>query len=195
MNDLYGINIENLLRTLPEVLAGSKNTYAVAMSIATAIVGVADQVKQAAIYTRIDELPESILDTLAYDFKVDWYDYDFSLEEKRQTLKTSWFVHKKLGTKSAVEKALSAIYPGSKVAEWHEYGGEPYHFRLIIPVDVTALDIKKHSTVLSMVDYYKNLRSFLEDIEYHGASSLSSAYTAAAFLGCEFIDSAIAVNH
>lgn len=67
-----------------------------------------------------------------YDFKVDWWDGDYSLEEKRRTLKDSWRVHRMLGTKAAVETAISAIYPNSAVKEWFEYGGRPYYFKLEI---------------------------------------------------------------
>ena len=35
------------------------------------------------IYTRIDELPEWLLDILARDFAVDWYDRSYTLEEKK----------------------------------------------------------------------------------------------------------------
>ncbi len=61
---------------------------------------------------------------------MDWWDSDYSTEEKRRTLAASWQVHKTLGTRAAVEKAASAVYPNTKVQEWFEYGGEPYRFKL-----------------------------------------------------------------
>lgn len=195
MNNAYGITAENLLRTLPEVLQKDDDMYALATGIAQQLSARLSEIEMVRIYTRIDELPEELLDILAYDFKVDWWSPDYSIEEKRRTLKANWYVHRQLGTKGAVERALSAIYPDSEVIEWFDYEGDPYHFKLIIPVDETELDPTKHKTVLSLVDYYKNLRSFLDDVEYHGSGSSAKTYAAAAFLGCEIIDSAIAVNY
>ena len=195
MSDIHGITPENLLRNLPTVLQADDDMRAVATAVADILAARPDEIGRLKIYAQIDAMSEELLDILAVDFKVDWYDFDFTLEEKRQTIKDSWFVHRRLGTKGAVERALSAIYDGSKVLEWFTYNGDPYHFKLIIPVDETTLDPKKHGTVLSLIDFYKNLRSVLDDIEYHGAASEASVYVAAAFAGCEIIDSAIAVNH
>lgn len=195
MNSVYGITAENLLRALPEVLQNDDEMHALSTGIAQQLSARLSEINMARIYTRIGELPESLLDILAYDFKVDWWSYDYTLEEKRKTLKDNWYVHRQLGTKGAVERALSAIYPDSEVVEWFDYDGEPYHFKLIIPVDETELDPTKHKTVLSLIAYYKNLRSYLDDVEYHGSSSSAKTYAAAAFLGCEIKDSAIAANH
>jgi len=71
---------------------------------------------------------------------VDWWDYNYTLEEKRKTLKDSWNVHRTLGTKGAVEKAISAIYPGTEVREWFEYAGQPYHFKLLIDATYQNVD-------------------------------------------------------
>ena len=195
MNNSYSITPENLLRALPEALHNDENMLALATSIAGELSTLSDDTALAAIYVNIDTLPEDVLDTLATDFKVDWWSADYTLDEKRRTLKTSWFVRRRLGTKSAVERALSAIYEDSQVVEWFDYDGEPYHFRLVIPVDEAALDPAKHSTVLTLVEYYKNLRSVLDNIEYHGASSVATVYAIAVFVGCDIIDSATATNY
>lgn len=193
MNKQYGITPENLLRVLPEVLRNDENMLAHATTVVGELSLLSEETSLAAIYANIDTLPEAVLDILATDFKVDWWSYDYTLEEKRRTLKESWYVHRHLGTKGAVERALSAIYADSEVVEWFDYGGKPYHFKLIIPVDKTTLDPAKHSVVLGMIEYYKNLRSVLDDVEYYGSSSSALAYASVAFAGCEIIDGARAV--
>lgn len=191
----HGITVENLLRTLPEVLRNDTAMLALATGIAGKLAEAATETRLATIYANIDTLPEPVLDALATDFKVDWWSYDYSIAEKRQTLKDSWYVHRHLGTKKAVERAISAIYPGTEVSEWFEYDGEPYHFKLLIPVDQTELDPAKHGTVLSLAENYKNLRSVLEEIEYYGSGGKAVAFAAAAGVGCEIIDSATAMNY
>ena len=90
----HGLTVENLMRTLPAVLARDKNTHALAEAVAEAIVAELENIDLVRIYARIDELPEDLLDILAYDFKVDWWDGDYTLAQKRQTLKDSWRVHR-----------------------------------------------------------------------------------------------------
>ena len=192
MSNGHGITAENLLRTLPTVLADDLGMEALAQMIAGAFGELATKPQSISIYTRIDTLDEALLDTLAYDFKVDWWNPDYTLEEKRRTLKDSWYVHRHLGTKSAVERAISAIYEGSTVAEWPSYDGRPYHFKLRIPVDQGTLDPDKHAKVLSLIRTYKNLRSVLDVVEYYGSSSKAPYYVGAIFAGSETIASATA---
>ncbi|MDF2984875.1 MAG: phage tail protein [Eubacterium sp.] len=162
----YGITSENLLRVFPEILAKDENMLALASSISDELALRPDEIASLMLYSRIDELSEKLLDILAYDFKVDWWDYNYSLEEKRKTLKDSWNVHRTLGTKGAVEKAISAIYPDTKVEEWFTYGGDPYHFKLLLDATYEGVNPTKHKRVLDRVEYYKNLRSHLDNIEY-----------------------------
>lgn len=183
-----GITAANLLRTLPNVLQQDENMQALAKAIAEKLAVCVADTDAPRIFPRIDELDEALLDALAWDFKVDWWDYSYSLQEKRNTLRQSWYVHKHMGTPAAVKTALSAIYPDSKVEEWWEYDGEPYHFRLKIPVDASTLDASKHSTVLSLVAFYKNLRSVLDSVEYSGSTSSLVIYPMAAQWGTHIIN-------
>ena len=128
----HGLTVENLMRILPAVLARDKNVYALAEAIAEALVAELGNIDLVRIYARIDELPERLLDILAYDFKVDWWDGDYTLEQKRKTLKDSWRVHRMMGTRAAVELAVQAVFSSATVSEWFEYGGKPYYFRLSV---------------------------------------------------------------
>lgn len=182
MNKDHGLTAENLLAVFPSALRNDKSMRALASSIANILATRPSEIDTLRIYANIDALPEEMLDILAYDFKVDWWDYDYSLEEKRQTLKDSWKVHRMLGTKAAVETAISAIYPDTTVEEWFEYGGDPYAFRLIIDAADRSVDAERHKRVLEMVNYYKNLRSHLDGITIDATAIPSpTLYTAGHF--------------
>lgn len=161
-NAAHGITEENLLRLLPEVLRNNESMAALAASAARAMARRKEEIRCLSIYPRIDELPEDLLDILAYDFKVDWYDYNYSLETKRAIIKGSFFVHRKMGTKRSVETALSAIYPGTYVEEWFEYGGDPYYFRVILDVTSPREEIDNEKLIRAL-DLYKPLRAHLEE--------------------------------
>ena len=173
MNSAHGLTAENLLRALPDVLKNDESMAALAASIAQVLAARPEEIQRLAIYPRIDELPEDLLDILAYDFKVDWYNYNYPIQVKRDLIKSSFEVHRYMGTRKAVSDALSAIYPGSTVEEWFEYGGEPYYFRIIL--DVTEQRVAfSNEEILRAVNLYKSLRSHLENnaIGYRSRSSI-----------------------
>lgn len=161
-----GITRENLMRIFPPALTRDPAMVARANAIAELLTARLAEIDRARIIANIDGLDEAVLDILARDFKVDWWDADYSLEEKRRTLKSSWRVHKTLGTKAAVETAISAIYPRTTVLEWWEYGGEPYHFRLDINITNDSIDSAKQRRVLERLNFYKSLRSHNDGVTY-----------------------------
>lgn len=180
----HSLSAQNLMATLPQVLKNDTNLAALASSIANILAKRSEEIRRVAIYSRIDELPEDMLDILAHDFKVDWWDYSYTVEQKRQILKDSFMVHKRLGTKKAVETAISAVYPDTKVLEWFEYGGEPYTFRLNIDATNISIDSASHQRVLWLVEYYKNLRSKMGDIIYNVHPAPVAGFVAVKCVGC-----------
>lgn len=178
-----GITKENLLLIMPPALTRDKSIMALAAADAEALAARLEEIDRVRIISNIDGLDEAVLDILARDFKVDWYDPDYSLEEKRRTVKSSWRVHKTLGTKAAVERAISAIYPETTVEEWFEYGGEPYHFRLRINLANDSGDITKQRRVFQRLNFYKSLRSHVDEVKYFLKPEKVWAYAGAAFMG------------
>ncbi len=167
MNENHGLTRENLLRSLPVSVSGDSKMLALAGVIAGALERRREELERIAIYPHIDRLDEGLLDILARDFKVDWWDGDYTPDEKRRTLAASWQVHKALGTKGAVVKAITSIYREALVEEWFEYGGEPYHFRLTVRLSENGWDYGKHLQLLEKLQYYKNLRSHRDAIKYY----------------------------
>ncbi len=181
----HGLTPENLVATLPVALQKDPSAVALAEAVAELLAQRLEEIDQLRIYPSIDQLDEALLDILAYDFKVDWWDADYSLEEKRQTLKDSWRVHKLLGTKAAVETAISAIYPHTQVLEWFEYGGEPHHFRLDINITNDSIDSGKQRRVLERMNFYKSLRSHNDGVTYFVEASPAIAKAVASVPGLE----------
>ncbi len=179
----HGLIRENLVATLPAALQKDPSVVALAEAMADLLARRPEEIEQLRIYPVIDRLDEQLLDILAYDFKVDWWDPNYTLEEKRRTLKDSWRVHKMLGTKAAVETAIRAIYPRTTVQEWFEYGGEPYHFRLNINVSNETIASEKQRRVLERVNFYKSLRSHNDGVTYFMQAAEARAVSCAASLG------------
>ena len=165
----HALTRENLVAALPPALQKDPSAVALAESMAYQLAQRPAEIDRLRIYPQIDRLDESVLDTLAYDFKVDWWNGDYSLDEKRRTMQGNWKVHKLLGTKTAVELGLRAIYPQSWVEPWFAYEdgkGTPYHFRLHIDLSDEMLAEGKPASVLERVRYYQSLRDHLDEIRY-----------------------------
>ena len=80
-------------------------------------------------------------------------------------VKNSVKVHKKMGTKYAVETALGSLWPQSEIEEWFDYGGEPHHFRAVCDVTEDRITAS-FSQLVNAVKMYKRLSSHLESVVY-----------------------------
>ena len=161
-NTIYGID---LTRALPPTLKNDEDMLSLARVIAGELQETGRLIRQNIIYPRIDELPENVLDILAYDLHVDWYDFDYPIEAKRGVIKDSVKVHKRLGTVYATLTALRSVYPNSEIEEWFDYGGEPFLFRVVI--DVTkAKAPAEYFQIKRAIDAYKRLTAHMESLIY-----------------------------
>lgn len=160
----YVTDGKSILGTFPNSLARDDDKRKLAESVSNVLAQLMADTDKAAIFTRINELDEPLLDILAADLKVDWYDYEGALEEKRKTIWECIDVHRYKGTKFAVETALRGVYENVKVSEWFEYDGEPYHF--MVTIYDSSNDEEKRQRILDKIKYYKNLRSVLDDVVF-----------------------------
>lgn len=168
----------SLLDILPENLLADAQIYAAARALDDELQKVTAATRDALILPRIDELSEEVIDLLAWQWSVDFYDELKSLAEKRNAVKQSIAMHRIKGTRRAVELALHMVYTSGEISEWFEYGGRPYYFRVrfISPETIRLEDVDRVIRIINMV---KNTRSWLEGIGfsrpvrigmYHGAA-------------------------
>lgn len=153
---------DTLMQLYPSVLEKDQLFNALGVDVAEALGEAFLSVKNANIYCRIADLDEGILDILARDFNVSWYDFNFQLETKRRVIAAAFSVHRHLGTAGAMVTAVSAIWPNSAVEEWFDYGGDPYYFRVIVEANDENGEPIKFSQIDKTVQLYKNERSWLE---------------------------------
>lgn len=192
---MSNITKESLMSSLPSVLANDTRLNALASAVADILSTRVTEVESLAFYKRIDELPERLLDILAYDFKIDWWSQQYSVDEKRKILKSNWHIHKMMGTKAAVERGISDIYDDTQVVEWFDYKGKPYHFKVEIDASYQDTDPVKYNRVIEQIRMYKNLRSILDSVEFvqRGTNATEYAYTSAC--GQSLTESAIAYRY
>lgn len=151
-----------LMDIMPENLLADNNIRNIVVAIDERLKDSYKQTAYPAIISRIDELDSDILDSLAWQYNVDFYDPAINVENKRKLIRESIAWHRLKGTSAAVNQLVSAIFGPSSVQEWYEYGGEPYHFRITSsgfdPAGKTIKDI------LRAVEMAKNTRSCLDGV-------------------------------
>lgn len=96
--------------------------------------------KNSQIYTAIDTLPEELLDVLAVNWKIDWYDPSFSIDRKRRVIETAIEIRRIMGTVRAVRLQADSINPGTYLEEWFEYLGTPGTYRLYVDISGSSDD-------------------------------------------------------
>lgn len=165
-----GITKENMLFTLPPALKGDTSTGVLAAATAEVLADRLVEIDRLRIIPNIDNLEEAVLDILAYDLKVDWYDYDYPVKTKRELIKNSVLAHKRLGTVYAVKSVLNSLYPASELEEWFSYDGTPGCFRLNVNVsdsaNTGAVEIYSTAEILRRIATVKRLSAHLEGVSY-----------------------------
>lgn len=159
------IQTVSLLDIIPPNLQDDKKIIAAAKSIDSEMQKVTAAINECIHLARIDELPEKVLDLLAWQWHVDFYEpIKIDISKKRELIKQSIAWHRMKGTPAAVENVVSAAFEKSKVEEWYEYGGKPFFFKVVtedVTTDTEILDEMKRA-----INTVKNTRSWLEKIEF-----------------------------
>lgn len=103
------------------------------------------------------------LDYIAKLLGMFWYKEQDATKSKIDMIRNSNFVFSKLGTAIAVESVISDMLQENAVLkEWSEYGGEPYHF--VVVIDSNNIDISKEAIRMlgERITLVKNARSILD---------------------------------
>jgi P2-related tail formation protein len=111
------------------------------------------------IWTSIETLPENILDTLAADLNILWYDSAYTFSEKVSIIKSVPEVFRKIGTPFALRQALENIFGFGNIEIIENYG-LPFYFK--IKINVANVSVEKQQLTLLKIEFLKNVRSILE---------------------------------
>ena len=160
------INLNSL--SLSDILAPSiknEEILAVAHALDPELQEITSSIIESIILPRIDELPEDVVDSLAWQFHVDFYEpLGLDINKKRSLVKSSLNWHRRKGTKSVLVEMIQILYTERfKIIEWFEYGGNPGYFKIILNEDVSLTENDAKNISLAVKEL-KNVRSWLEEI-------------------------------
>ena len=157
---MSSFSTQTLLDIFPPALRKSPDYWALAQVIAPELNAAFQAVKMAEVLCRVDELPEYILDALAYDLDVFWWNPNASLSDKRLGIKQALASHRRLGTTQSVQDAINTFLGGGVVDEWFNFSGDPFHFQIALPdTDIITGDL---STFLRVLDGAKRASAIMD---------------------------------
>jgi phage tail P2-like protein len=160
--DLSNISILNLM---PPNLAGDKNIKMLAETFDEILRDIINRIPNVEVIPNLvlnQTVNEILIDLLAWQFHVDFYESDLSIEIKRELVLKSLDWHYRKGTPSVVEEIISTVFTKAKIQEWYEYGDRPYRFRIATEEQIP--DTKTVKKLLRAVKAAKNTRSFLDSL-------------------------------
>lgn len=157
------VNDTEIYSILPYSIRNDQKVKDLCGTLDKILMPLAEDAKMALVYSRIDVLPEDIIDLLAWQLHVDTYDTAAEISIKREQVRQSISLHKKRGTPYAVRSAIEIVFSKSVLQEWFLYGGKPYCFKVLLEAAPKKKAI--YTELLRTIFAAKNVRSWLEKIE------------------------------
>ncbi len=117
------------------------------------------------IWADLEKVEERYLDALAVENRVLFYDSALPLDAKRNLIRNYLYWHIKLGTRGALEEIINIIFnnENTSIEEWQEYGGEPYHFRVLVDPGKTNLQVDMEA-IIYKINLYKRAAARLDGV-------------------------------
>lgn len=176
----------NIVRLLPDSLKRDPFTVALVQAFEREITELYEEFALYALLHVADNLPEELIDFLAFEKHVDFYQ-DLSLQEKRNVVKNSIAIHRKKGTKYALLRIFDLLNLKGSIDEWFEYEGEPYYFKGSVEVSEKSVSEETIQLLEKLIHVYKNNRSWLESLNVYLTSSKNNFFVASNLIAGEEI--------
>lgn len=163
MNNLSDNSI--MFDILPSSLSNDETISALSVAIGTELKAITQSINDILFYPNIENLSEELVDLLAEQFQVKFYDiFGLDLDKKRLLVKNSIMYNKRKGTKGVLQDMLKTLYDGVvEVEEWFDYGGSPFYFKIKIRMSKSIKE-QDYKNLISIINSLKNVRSHLEGI-------------------------------
>lgn len=152
--------------TLPSSIKHDEQVLAAAKAIEERLREVNLKTDLLLLLPRLDELSEALVDELAWQYHVDFYDYKADIAKKRALVRNAIAWHRYKGTPAAVEEVCSAVFQTAKVSEWFDYGGKPYHFQVRL-IEEPVPDQQVIDSLQRAIAETKNVRSWLDGLSFY----------------------------
>jgi phage tail P2-like protein len=184
------LRYSNLLNLCTPSISYDRQVQAGCVAFDNQMVQIIDDTGQVIMIPSILDLQdETLVDILAWQFHVDFYDKTRDLEFRKRLVQMSIQWHRTKGTMALVQEVIDTYWPGAAtLQEWFEYKNpfppnypntgwhDRYRFRIILNEGVIPTP-EEQQQVLDLIDRYKPISRWPEPV-IHPQSSLMQAFVA-----------------
>jgi len=171
VNNLNNVRFFDLL---PPSLKQDSDAIATSNALDSQFNTILNNIGKVLVFVNIDNLGGDILDTLAIDIHVDYYDSALPNYIKRSWVKNSLKSHFYKGTVGYIDNLVSEIFGYGEVVEWWRYGGKRCHFKVeTTNIKITEELVNKFNLALNSA---KNIRSKLDSVDLILSANLDINY-------------------
>lgn len=116
------------------------------------------------LMANLEKQSDDVLDHLAWQFHVDFYDAKFERQKKIAVIRNAYQSHKYKGTPYALDLVFDSLGLDGHITEWFEDDENPYTFKANINVFDVGINEDTYRMFERLIRHYKNVRSWLEEI-------------------------------
>lgn len=145
-----------------------------------------NQLKRLVHFDRVDEMEEFELDLLSRELHIDYYNPQYTLEEKRKVCKDSIQTHMKKGTVGAVKSALNIYFEKYELKTWYEHKLERGYFN--VDIYDKNFDYMRIVEIKKIINNSKKFSQHLKNLTFFQESNISLKYYGAVHDGGRKID-------
>lgn len=163
-----------LLELLPENLRNDPDIIAASQVVDTKFQALASSIKNCLTIADIDNASSEVVDNLAGEMNIDFYDQTLSLDKRRALVRNGYLYKYRKGTANVVKQIVTNAFDQTALKEWFEYGGKPFHFKIITEANLPSES--KIADLVNAINSVTNARSTLESIEVTKRTELKGYY-------------------
>ena len=155
-----------LIDLLQEPFKNDPDIIAISYALKMAMIQILGYSVKTRLYSDIDNMPEYILDYMATEMRLAYYEETFEIEKKRELIKNSYLSYMRAGTKGAVEGLANRIYGYGTVVEWPDFPdgpGTPGTFDIKTDAQLTP-DI--YEQMVKVIERVKNESSHMRYVSF-----------------------------
>lgn len=149
-----------LLELLPPNLRGDPDIIAASAAADASFKELVSTINNVFTIADIDNASSEVVDALAVEMRCDFYDQSLPLENRRKLVKNAYLYKYLKGTPYCVDQILKDVYNTADLREWFDYGGAPYHFKIIVNESLES----ETERLMEAVKAVKNVRSYLDGV-------------------------------
>lgn len=105
------------------------------------------------VWGNIDHLEPEHYDVFAACIAAPYYRSDFPDDKKLKLIKQNYSVRRYAGTQTAIDALLENVFDDARYIPWYEYGGKPYHFKVLL------FDVLKENNIELMSNAMKKVKA------------------------------------